>query len=335
MSSISPKNILIVKNRAMGDAVMGLSTVSYIKGLYPEAKLYYAIPSWIVPLFKNVETDVDEFIPLKLKNLMGWWKLRKVLFEKGIDLIYEMHLSGRTEKFFSLYNKVYKVPYHFHNHHLKSGGPVLDQGKYKALIQRDLDGAWSHLDKNGELPSFTSLVPKMKVQSDEKNQIVLGVVATRETKMWPLQFYRDLCHKISEKNPEAKILIPLSASEGDKKIKEELEEKGLPKQVHFLIESLSELPIWLSGSRFYIGNDTGLKHICIALGVKTFTFFGPEPPLEWHPYDKEAHPYFYIPDLECRTKSAHYCGLSQCDSMICLNQIEVSKVFESISPLLG
>lgn len=335
MSSLSPENILIVKNRAMGDSVMGLSTVTYIKSLYPDAKVYYAIPAWIVPLYKNVKTDVDEFIPLDLKNLFGWWKLRKVFFEKRIDLIYEMHLSGRTEKFFNLYNKVYKVPYHFHNHHKKEGGPVHDQGVIKPLIQRDLDGAWSQLGKESELPSFKDLVPKMEVKTEKKNQVVVGVVATRETKKWPLAYYRELFQKMAARNSETKILIPLSNSETDKKIETDLKSLGLPEQVEFLRASLDELPVKLAGSLFYIGNDTGLKHICIALGVKTFTFFGPEPPLEWHPYDEVNHPYFYIPNLECRTRTHHYCGLSQCDSMICLNQIEVNDVFEKVSPLLG
>jgi heptosyltransferase-2 len=80
----------------------------------------------------------------------------------------------------------------------------------------------------------------------------------------------------------------------------------------------------LSKASMYIGNDTGLKHICIALGVKTYTFFGPEPPLEWHPY-------FYIEGLECRTRDAHFCGLSECESMVCLKDITVESCLFSDS----
>jgi len=334
MSSLSPKNILIVKNRAMGDSVMGLSTVSYIKSLYPDAKLYYAIPSWMAPLYKNVEIDADEIVPLDLKNLFGWWKLRKILFNKNIDLIYEMHLSGRTEKFFKLYQKVYKIPYYSHNHHLKSGGKVFEQGKIKALIQRDLDGAWSYLDRDGAYPSYLEFKPKMNLKASSKKQIILGVVATRETKMWPLKHYVELSHLISKSHPETKIVIPLSKSENDLKIQKELETIGLPKQAVFTQDDLSELPITLSGSQLYIGNDTGLKHICVALGIKTYTFFGPEPPLEWHPYSKEEHPYSYVDGLDCRTKTHHYCGLHFCDSMICLNQVTANMTYEKVSEFL-
>ncbi|MFT6070136.1 MAG: heptosyltransferase-2 [Bacteriovoracaceae bacterium] len=321
MTSISPKKILIVKNRAMGDSVMGISTVSYIKSLFPDSAIYYAIPAWVAPLFDKVEIGVDEVIPLKLNGFFDWWHLRKKVSEIAPDLIYEMHLSGRTEKFFSLYQKVYKIPYYFHNHHKKSGGKVFDQGVIKALIQRDLDGAWSYLGEGGEKPSYLNYSPKMKMKSSSKDQVILGIVATRETKKWPLSYYAKLCHKIFLDSPSTKILIPLSKSEEDLKAQQELEKLGIPPTVEFLRSPLSDLPENLNGSKLYIGNDTGLKHIAIALGIKTFTFFGPEPPKEWHPYNESEHPYFYIPDLECRTRDAHYCGLHHCESMICLNQI--------------
>lgn len=309
---------------------MGLATVSYIKGLYPDAKIYYALPAWVVPLYDKVETDVDEFIPLKLDGLKDWWSLRKHISDIGPDLIYEMHLSGRTEKFFSLYKMVYKIPYYFHNHHLKDGGKVLDQGVIKALIQRDLDGAWSFLGSDSEKPKYLNFTPKMKMEETTKDQVILGIVATRETKKWPISYYAKLCHQIFSKSPKTKIIIPLSNSEEDLEAQVSLEKEGLPENTEFLRSSLADLPGHINGSKFYIGNDTGLKHIAIALGVKTFTFFGPEPPNEWHPYDEGKHPYFYIPDLECRTREAHYCGLHHCESMICLNQILPEEVISSI-----
>ena len=97
--------------------------------------------------------------------------------------------------------------------------------------------------------------------------------------------------------------------------------------VSFLQTSLRDLPIELASGKIYIGNDTGIKHLCIALGLKSISFFGPEPPVEWHPYNQNEHPFYYIDNLDCRTQTAHFCGLSTCDSMICLNQISAERVF--------
>ena len=58
----APKNILVFKNRAMGDSLMGLSTVSYLKSIFPKAKVSYATPAWVAPLYDKVQTEVDEII---------------------------------------------------------------------------------------------------------------------------------------------------------------------------------------------------------------------------------------------------------------------------------
>jgi heptosyltransferase-2 len=310
----------------MGDSIMGLSTLQWLKEAYPEAKLVYGLPSWIIPLYKNVKTAADEYLNVDLKSSSDWLRLRKELKAISPDHIHELHLAGRTQKFFKLYSLFNKATYSFHNHHLKAGTDVHDQGVIKSLIQRDLDGAWSFLGREKSIPSFEDYEPQMRAEGiTQKDQYVLGVVATRETKMWPLEYYAELSRKLS-----GKVLFPLSKSPTDLEIRKKLEAMNLPSHVEFVHAPLEELPLILAGSKAYIGNDTGLKHLCIALGVKTWTFFGPEPPLEWHPYKTKQHKYFYIEPLECRTREAHYCGLSTCDSMICLNQINVEQVYKEI-----
>ena len=118
----------------------------------------------------------------------------------------------------------------------------------------------------------------------------------------------------------------MSKSEFDQNLKKKIHSKD----VIFIEKPLSELPLEMAKADLYIGNDTGIKHLAIALGLPTLSFFGPEPPLEWHPYNEKAHPYFYIDGLDCRTASAHYCPLSQCDSMICLNTITAKSVYNTI-----
>ena len=331
MKKSIPKTLLVVKNRALGDSVMGLSTLQYLKSLYPETHLIYSVPKWISPLYKNVKTAADEILPLELNSAGDWWKNYKILKSKKIDTVLELFQSGRTAKFFHLWEKIGGPHYVFHNHHLtkeSSKYPVRDQGVIKSNIQRDLDGAWTFFGKE-DVPDFLDFPPFMKTEDNEtKDQIVLGIVATRETKMWPLEYYGKLTYLLKEKYPNTKILIPLGP--GDNHLKEEIK-KTMHTDCVFLQGPLSELPLHLTGSRQYIGNDTGIKHICIALQVPTFTLFGPEPPTEWHPYNLKNHPIYFRENLECRTRKAHYCGLSTCDSMICLNEFRPEDLIENIT----
>ncbi|MDD0852565.1 glycosyltransferase family 9 protein [Halobacteriovorax sp. GB3] len=321
-------NILILKNRAMGDSIMGLSSVQYLRSLYPNSKIYYGMPKWITKLYANVEIEADAVIDISLNSLGDWFKLWKKLKFLKIDLVYEMHQAGRSAKFFNIYSTLTGIPYYYHNHHLKEGTKVFDQGVIKSLIQRDLDGLYSLLTDQSAYPNFLDYQPTMNPKNHmdlEDGFVVFGVVATRETKMWPLDHYIGLARLLKKK-----IKIPLSTSDVDRKIKEEILKLNPSDNVEIVHIPLENLPLFMSKASLYIGNDTGLKHLAIATGIKSYTFFGPEPPNEWHPYDVNNHPYFYREGLECRTREAHYCGLSTCESMICLNQFYPSQVYEVI-----
>lgn len=289
----------------MGDAILGLSSVSYLKKTFPDAKITYGVPKWVFPLFMEVDTMADAFLPIELDKFTDWFLLYKAVRNEKFDCIIELNQTGRTAKFFNLFSLLKGTPYYFHNHNLppKEGSFILDQGIKKPNIQRDLDTCYSVAKKilgasNCHAPNFIEYPPLMNLSKDSVEgfpkieKIVLGVVATRESKMWPLDYFTRLITLIIQSNPSIKILIPLSNSYSDKNIEVKLKALGIPPQVSFIRKPLYSLPKALVGAKAYIGNDTGLKHLCVALGIKTFTFFGIEDPLEWHPYNIEKHKYF-------------------------------------------
>lgn len=334
MKKSIPKSLLVVKNRAIGDTVMTLGTLQYLSNILPQTKIYYGVPSWIAPLYKNVHLSATEVLPLSFKNLDDWRNSHRLLKSKGIDHVLELFQSGRTNKFFTLWKYLGGPNYSFHNHHKKEG-LVFGQGEIKSNIQRDLDAAWTFFDtKNPAPPSFLDYEPSLCPESEieKTNSILLGCVATRDTKMWPLQNYAEFTHIISKHFPDTRIVIPLGP--GDEAIRNALAPL-VNANTNFLETPLEALPLELSKSLFYIGNDTGLKHISISLGIETFTLFGPEPPTEWHPYNKKNHDYYFKTPLECRTRQAHFCGLSVCDSMICLNEFTASDLFKTLEQRLS
>lgn len=299
---------------------MGLSSVQYLKSLHPDWKITYAVPKWVVPLYSKVQTSADEIIPIE-EGLNYFSSLLMV----HPDAIHEMHQTGSTGKANAAYALLKSIPYTFHNHHFKGESPIKDQGKPVAAIQRDLNGLHAFWGNEKE-PHYLDYAPVIKTGVETKrNRVLIGAVATRETKMWPLEYVRILAQSLMARGIE--VAIPVAAS--DKKIKHALQ--GLP-----LVEvPLSKLPKFFAESALYIGNDTGIKHLAVSVGIPTLTFFGPENPDEWHPYDNNQHPYFFTPALECRTRTAHYCGLATCDSMICLNRFSPEMVEQKVLEMLS
>ncbi|MBF0298427.1 MAG: glycosyltransferase family 9 protein [Oligoflexia bacterium] len=347
------KRILIVKNRALGDSIIGLSTIQYIKALLPHAHITYALPNWIMPLYFNLDTSADKYFSLKFNNIIDWVKLFFTLFFSGdkFDLIYELHCSGSSYKFFKLYSFFTRTNYHFNNHHItKNSNP-------RPSIERDLEGVWRFLNENiykGNLkyPNYLEYEPRIllksktkqnkKVKEKEEKIIVLGIVASRLSKVWPLEYFKKLINLITDNDANIRFIIPISPTypidiEVEKLFNQENNYKIKKSQnIQFIKKELDELPLYLEKAYLYIGNDTGLKHLSVAMGLKTFTFFGPDEPGEWHPYNVEIHHCFFIENkkLPCRTKNGHFCGISECVSCNCLRLISVELVFDVVKKYL-
>lgn len=332
MQDTFPYKILLIKNRAYGDSILGLASVQYLKSQFPKSHITYALPGWILPLYKNVVTQVDRFVPLSLKTPLDWVKTFEFILKERFDFIYELHQTGSTKKFFKVASFLGGAPYFFHNHHTKKGD-LPGQEKNRPNIQRDLQGLYHCLDqigfKNEKVPHHFDYLPKIQSQGERGEGILLGVIAGRPTKMWPIEYFCELTQKINAENPQREIFIPLGSSKQDKEIAAKLKQIGVSKNTHIIECPLDTLPEIVEKCQIYIGNDTGLKHLSIAMGLKSITFFGPESPEEWHPYPQE-HDYFFKDPLECRTIKSHFCGIPTCDSMVCLNEFTPDQVMERL-----
>lgn len=294
---IEAKRLAVIKNRALGDAVISLSTLSYLKDILPRTQIYFFTPSWTAPLFRDAKIAADRVLGIDMRSVGGWVAAYKELRRLQVDSIFEMSQAGRTRKYFSAYSYLHNVPYVAHNHHLKQG-PVHDQGVQKAIIQRDLDGAWTYFGKDLSLPlpKHLDYPPRFGVRRQTlKKRVIFGVVATRSEKMYPLEKYAEMAELFKREDKHLQIVAPLSRAPADLQIKKRLGDlTDLIEPIH---KSLAELPQYFADSLLYVGNDTGIKHVAVAADIPTVTLFGPEPPLEWHPYDLKKHIYFYDPNF--------------------------------------
>ena len=105
--------------------------------------------------------------------------------------------------------------------------------------------------------------------------------------------------------------------------------------------SVRQLAALLSQTQVWLGNDSGPKHLAIALGIPTVTLMGPEDPMEWHPYDTNTNPYFYLSNLPCRNAAPPgfppWCGIDVCtiEQHRCMKGIEPAAVADACMKLLG
>ncbi|MEW5693417.1 MAG: HAD-IIIA family hydrolase, partial [Candidatus Hydrogenedentota bacterium] len=82
-------------------------------------------------------------------------------------------------------------------------------------------------------------------------------------------------------------------------------------------------------ARFYLGNDNVHKHIARAVGIPTFTIFGPVGALSW---TDPVFPmqYYFEKYIKCRKK----CNINKCKDYKCIKEVEVAEVIQRLEIFL-
>lgn len=85
--------------------------------------------------------------------------------------------------------------------------------------------------------------------------------------------------------------------------------------VHVFTGSLSNAIHILRACSGAVGNDCGLMHIAVALGLPTLSLFGPSEPVAWFPYTQAETQRFLVSHVPCRPcygSERVRCGDNQC-----------------------
>jgi lipopolysaccharide heptosyltransferase III len=90
----------------------------------------------------------------------------------------------------------------------------------------------------------------------------------------------------------------------------------------------------LSRCSLLVGNDSGPKHVAVALGVPTVTIYGPTNPATWHP-PSGPHEALFAEGLDCLFCNANRCPLPGERHMRCMADVPVERVVRAARALLG
>ena len=192
LKSRYPKRLLLVKYRGMGDAIIGQSSISYLKSVFPESHIVYAVPGWVAIMFKHLDCQASEVWPLSLASTIDWLRLAFKILRSDFDVIVELHQSGRTKILLSIVAWLKRIPYFAHNHNTSGSTFILGHGVTKPSIQRDLDGVWPVVNtyqKDLTPPSYLNFPPRLGLLSPvpPKNELAFGLAVDMPREGFELQ----------------------------------------------------------------------------------------------------------------------------------------------------
>jgi ADP-heptose:LPS heptosyltransferase len=94
-----------------------------------------------------------------------------------------------------------------------------------------------------------------------------------------------------------------------------------------------ELGALLERCALLVCNDSGPKHVAVALGTPTVTIFGPTHPVTWHP-PEGPHAVVEAVGLECLHCNANDCPLPGDRWLRCMRDVTVERVTAEARVLL-
>jgi ADP-heptose:LPS heptosyltransferase len=362
MLSPSPKKILALKLRSLGDTVLMTASLNELKKAYPNAEIHVAVTSTWAPLLEShpaikklwtYDRYAERGARAKAAARLAL-KLRKERF----DCVINFHASPSSSMIsFATGARVRSI--HFHGHKDRnrySTVTVPGKGVLKPIIERDMDT----LRALG-IHAPAGRLPQIYLQESEKSEardtlsrlglprplLMIGLGASRPTKRWPVDRFASLAVEWATKRQGGVLAIagPDELTEVNAFLKAvddhllmAVPDATERAQVRARITSENRLPLrklaaLISQASVFVGNDSGPRHIAVAVETPSVTLFGPEHPFEWHPYPTDRHPYHFIDGLACRRDALPgypaWCGIEPCvvEQHQCMRQIGVDQVF--------
>ena len=265
------KKILFVSLSNIGDAVMTLPTLIYLKKMYPSAKFDLICDMRSVEIFQFFPSINKIYIRDKKGGIYYQFrfirKIRQTNYDLAVDLKTDFLLWFLRAK-----RKIRKV----NNKSLHS-------------VEKHFISICSNLKK---IPDPKIYIPtklqnniKKVFPSNKGKTVALALGANSNHKVWPTKNYVRLLKLLKIKF--ANIILIGSKNEMDKA---QLFKKLYTKKVYDFCGKLTllETASVIKKSDFFIGNDSGLGHIASAVNTQSFIIFGDGDPDRYHPWGNKS-----------------------------------------------
>ncbi len=327
--------ILIVKIGAIGDVVMALPILPFIKSQYPQAKIYWIAGELVKDLINETKL-VDEIITINEKKL-----LKGNIFDRLLEI-------GKVWKSIGLTNFDLTLYYYYSNAYKILTFPTLtkrfvefSRSKKKRTLPlpgrhhtfeyiSTISGEDGSHSLTFEYPKFSLFTPEhqsIKESFNQKKRIILScggaknILREDDLRRWPVERYVALSELFIKEGYE----VFLSGSQSDNWISPHF--AHLP--VHNYISKLDLLSFisFLKIGDLFITHDSGPLHLADLAGTQSIALFGPTPPSSFKSLLSSSSFIWGGENLTCRPC---YDGKSyaHCTKALCMESISVAEVFE-------
>ncbi len=339
----SPKSIVVCKFLGMGSIIQSTPLLLTLKKQFPDVRIIYLSTLSNKKFLQQINV-IDELIIIDDKSfystIISTLSSIKTLFMRKPDIFIDLETHSHFSKIFTILsgsqlkfgltkdakakNSIYNVTSELH----------IDRPVSESYLQ--MCSSIIEVPFMNELYNFTTTESdfqdlKQRLSLPE-NYIIINPNASdlRIERRWPKEKYSSLVEKIIERYPECQPILIGSTREANY-VSEVL--VGVDQKFKSSILNtagklnIQELTALISRTKLMITNDTGPMHLSFAAHRPTIALFGPASPVQFGNHPSVCAVYKKV---ACSPCVHDHIKLPCQGNNICMKQIEVGEVFETV-----
>ncbi|MGH7772399.1 MAG: glycosyltransferase family 9 protein [Candidatus Binatia bacterium] len=335
--TVHPRKILIVLHGSIGDVTRALPLANLIRRGYPKAKLVWAVEPLASPLVEH-HPAVDEVILFERNR---WWRslgpfLRRIRSQR-FDLVLDLQRHLKSGLISRWSGAPYRLGFHrrdakelnwlFNNHTIAAAGEGIPKLHHYLKFAEFLGIEPYPVDWGLRLTQEEEASVDNMLRGVGSHFVVFFVGSSWESKQWlPAQTAKSAA-AIQERYGMGIVLL---GGKEDASFAQEVEDfRPLPVTNLVGQTSLREAVGVLSRARVAVGPDTGIMHLCAAVGTPVVSLWGATDPIRTGPHGYQ--------DLVVQGKAAcSPCYLRRCPiGRICMQSIDIEEVASKVGMALS
>ena len=322
------ENILIIKLRGIGDAVLGTPVLKNLKTLMPDITASVVTFNFSEPIFKN-NPHIDELFCIsgdpgseELSQII------KILNTKKFDLIINLHARNFSSSFAKKIRARWRINRSYFLRERYSDVLIgSDHALDKTSIERDLDClraiGLNPQDKNPEI-----FITDKEIQWAEdfmieekidpvKKLIIIHPSSSQDYKNWALERFIILSRRlIHDHGYQVLGCFPKKERSTAELLLDQV------KEIFVYVGPLRRSMALISKADLLIDNGSGPSHISSALNIPTLVLMGPQDYKNTY-YDRDIHKekgLLFYRDVPCRDLLMSRClPPDPCQNQVCLD----------------
>ncbi|MFL2933851.1 MAG: glycosyltransferase family 9 protein [Thalassobaculaceae bacterium] len=256
--------ILFITSSRVGDAVLTTGLLKYLIDKYPKARFTIACGPVARGLFENVPR-LDRVIPMRKGPILAHWrKLFGTTITRQWYMVVDMRGSALAWCLLTPRRYIYK--------RCNRQAHRLEDMRHTLKLTKPADPYIWLNEKNDRFAD--SIIS----QSDFRPVLVVGPTANWDAKIWPTEKFIELINRLVVECPLLiNSRIAVVGGPGEEDIAKPVLDAIKPDRKIDLVGPIPFLDVAAVFKRalIYVGNDSGLMHLCAATGTPTLGLFGP------------------------------------------------------------